>query len=44
MFHLFSIGERVATESVINYLVSGAPVSSFKIELSDEYFNVEFNR
>ncbi|HEX4263882.1 MAG TPA: hypothetical protein VH597_06045 [Verrucomicrobiae bacterium] len=42
-FHLFSIGEGVAYgSSVINYLVSGAPVSTFKIELSDEYFNVEF--
>jgi hypothetical protein len=42
-FHLFSIGEGVAYgSSVINYLVSGAPVSNFKIELSDEYFNVEF--
>jgi len=26
----------------MNYVVSGAPVSSFKVELSDEYFNVEF--
>ena len=42
-FHLFSIGEGVAYgSSVINYVVSGAPVSNFKIELSDEYFNVEF--
>jgi hypothetical protein len=42
-FHLFSIGEGVAYgSSVINYLVSGAPVSTFKIELSGEYFNVEF--
>jgi hypothetical protein len=42
-FHLFSIGEGVAYgSSVINYLVSGAPVSTLKIELSDEYFNVEF--
>jgi hypothetical protein len=41
--HLFSIGEGVAYgSSVINYAVSGAPVSAFKLELSDEYFNVEF--
>lgn len=41
--HLFSIGEGVAYgSSLINYVVSGAPVSTFKIELSDEYFNVEF--
>jgi hypothetical protein len=43
VFHLFSIGEGIAYgSSVINYVVSGAPVSAFKIELSDEYFNVEF--
>ena len=42
-FHLFSIGEGIAYgSSVMNYVVSGAPVSSFKVELSDEYFNVEF--
>ena len=42
-FHLFSIGEGIAYgSSVINYVVSGAPVSAFKVELSDEYFNVEF--
>lgn len=41
--HLFSIGEGIAYgSSVLNYVVSGAPVSVFKIELSDEYFNVEF--
>ncbi len=41
--HLFSIGEGIAYgSSVINYSISGAPVSVFKIELSDEYFNVEF--
>ncbi|HLX68677.1 MAG TPA: hypothetical protein VKV04_03525, partial [Verrucomicrobiae bacterium] len=41
--HLFSIGEGVAYgSSLINYVVSGAPVSTFKVELSDEYFNVEF--
>jgi hypothetical protein len=42
-FHLFSIGEGIAYgSSVMNYLVSGAPVSAFKVELSDEYFNVAF--
>ena len=42
-FHLFSIGEGVAYgSSVMNYAVSGAPVAAFKVELSDEYFNVEF--
>src|SRR6185436_5433143 len=41
--HIFSIGEGIAYgSSVINYLVSGAPVSAFRVELSDEYFNVEF--
>jgi hypothetical protein len=41
--HLFSIGEGIAYgSSVINYVVSGAPVAAFKIELSAEYFNVEF--
>ncbi len=42
-FHLFSIGEGVAYGStLINYVVSGAPVSTFNVELSDEYYNVEF--
>ena len=42
-FHLFSIGEGVAYgSSVMNYAISGAPVAAFKVELSDEYFNVEF--
>jgi len=42
-FHLFSIGEGVAYgSSVLNYVVSGAPVAAFKVELSAEYFNVEF--
>ena len=42
--HLFSIGEGIAFgSSVINYVVSGAPVSAFRIELSDEYYNVEFS-
>src|SRR5258708_30159901 len=43
VFHLFSIGEGIAYgSSVMNYTVSGAPVSAFRVELSDEYFNVEF--
>ena len=43
VFHLFSIGEGIAYgSSVINYAVSGAPVSVFRVELSDEYYNVEF--
>lgn len=42
-FHLFSIGEGVAYgSSVLNYSISGAPVPAFRVELSDEYFNVEF--
>lgn len=42
-FHLFSIGEGVAYgSSVLNYVVSGAPIAAFKVELSAEYFNVEF--
>ena len=41
--HLFSIGEGVAYgSSVLNYVVSGAPIAAFKVELSAEYFNVEF--
>ncbi len=43
VFHLFSIGEGIAYgSSVMNYAVSGAPVSAFRVELSDEYYNVEF--
>ncbi|MDB6022524.1 MAG: hypothetical protein JWQ04_2381 [Pedosphaera sp.] len=43
VFHLFSIGEGIAYgSSVMNYAVSGAPVAAFRVELSDEYFNVEF--
>ncbi|MGH7972876.1 MAG: hypothetical protein ACREIC_29530, partial [Limisphaerales bacterium] len=42
-FHLFSIGEGIAYgSSLINYVVSGAPISTFKVQLSSEYFNVEF--
>jgi hypothetical protein len=43
VFHLFSIGEGIAYgSSVMNYVISGAPVSAFRVELSDEYANVEF--
>ena len=43
VFHLFSIGEGIAYgSSVINYVISGSPVSAFKVELSAEYSNVEF--
>lgn len=42
-FHLFSIAEGIAYgSSLINYVVSGAPVAVFRLELSTEYFNVEF--
>lgn len=42
-FHLFSIGEGVAYgSSVMNYTISGAPVAALRVELSDEYGNVEF--
>jgi len=42
-FHLFSIGEGIAYgSSVMNFLISGAPVAVFRVELSGEYFNVEF--
>ena len=42
-FHLFSIAERIAYgSSVMNYQISGAPISTFRVELSGEYFNVEF--
>ncbi|MDB6030349.1 MAG: hypothetical protein JWM16_687, partial [Verrucomicrobiales bacterium] len=41
--HIFSVGEGIAYgSSTINYQISGAPVSAFRIALSDEYFNVEF--
>jgi hypothetical protein len=41
--HLFSIGEGIAYgSSIINYVVSGTPVAAFRVELSDEYYNVEF--
>jgi hypothetical protein len=43
VFHLFSIGEGIAYgSSTITYVISGSPVSAFRVQLSDEYFNVEF--
>src|SRR5688572_14330757 len=43
VFHLFSIGEGIAYgSSTLTYVISGSPVSVFRIQLSDEYFNVEF--
>ncbi len=43
VLHLFSIGEGIAYgSSVMSFLVSGAPVSAFQVELSEEYLNVEF--
>lgn len=42
-FHLFSVGEGVAYgSSVLNYLISGAPVSALTVELPAEVANVEF--
>lgn len=44
VFHLFSVGEGIANgSSLIHYLISGAPVSAFRIGLSNEYLNVEFS-
>jgi hypothetical protein len=43
VFHLFSVGEGIAYgSSLMNFVVSGAPVSVLETELSAEYFNVEF--
>lgn len=40
---LFSIGEGILYgSSLLNYLVSGSPVSSFEVTASDDYANVEF--
>lgn len=42
-FHLFSVGEGIAYgSSILNYVVSGSPIAGFRIELSAEYFNIEF--
>src|SRR5258706_4936220 len=41
--HLFSIGEGIAYgSSAINYVVSGAPMAAFNVELPSDFFNVEF--
>lgn len=41
--HLFSVGEGIAYGStLVNYVISGAPVASFRLALTNEYFNVEF--
>jgi hypothetical protein len=43
VLHLFSIGEGIAYgSSIINYVISGAPMSVFKVELPGENDNVEF--
>ena len=43
VLHLFSIGEGIAYgSSVINYVVSGAPMAAFNVELPSDFFNVEF--
>lgn len=43
VFHLFSIGQGIAYgSSVINYVVTGAPVSEFHVGLPGDYLNVEF--
>jgi hypothetical protein len=41
--HLFSVGEGIAYgSSLINYVISGAPLATFRFELADENANVEF--
>jgi hypothetical protein len=41
--HLFSVGEGIAYgSSMMHYLISGAPTSTLRVELSDAYANVEF--
>ncbi|HKX62683.1 MAG TPA: hypothetical protein VJS65_12575, partial [Verrucomicrobiae bacterium] len=43
VFHLFSIGEGIGYgSSTMSYVISGAPLGTFRVELSEEYFNVEF--
>ena len=43
-FHMFSLGEGVVYgASVITYQISGAPVQSLELELSDAYENVDFS-
>lgn len=44
VLHLFSVGEGIAYgSSIMNYVISGAPTGVLRIELSDEYYNVEFS-
>ena len=41
--HLFTVSEGIAYgSSVINYLISGTPISTLKIAVPAEYSNVEF--
>jgi hypothetical protein len=41
--HIFSIGEGIAYgSSVLNYVVSGAPMAAFRVVLPDDFVNVEF--
>ena len=43
VLNLFSIAEGVAYGStVVNYSISGAPLGAFKMEMPEEYSNVEF--
>lgn len=43
VLHLYTIGEGLAYgSSVMHYFISGAPLSVFEVELSDDYFNLEF--
>ena len=43
VLHLFSVGEGIAYgSSVINYVISGSPVSAFRVEVPEGYTNVEF--
>ena len=43
VLHLFSIGEGIAcSNGVMNYVVTSSPVSGVRVELADEYHNVEF--
>jgi len=43
VLHLYTIGEGLAYgSSVMHYYISGAPLNAFEVELSDDYFNLEF--
>lgn len=42
--HLYSVGEgRVYGSSVLNYIISGAPVSTFKIQIPESMQNLDFS-